>query len=175
MWGSDSGDKWYAIFVKTGEEETVKTYLNHIFPSGFKVVVPKRKLKERKQGIISYIIRVLFPGYVLINGYIGPEQYYSMKRVPGLLRLLCSESGPVEIRHEEIELLGSLVCNSDIIDFSNVLCENGRVQVIDGPLFSLEGLIESVNKRKGRARVRLNFLGEERSIELGISVLKPCY
>lgn len=175
MWGSTSGDKWYAIFVKTGEEEKVKYYLNHIFQDEYKIVVPKRKLKERKQGVLSYIVRVMFPGYVLIKGFIGPEEYYSMKGVPGLLRLLCSESGPVEISHDEIELFSRLIYNNEIIDLSQVLFENGRVKVVDGPLLSLEGIIESINKRKGRAKVRLNFLGEERSIEHGVSVLKPCF
>ena len=70
-------------------------------------------------------------------------------------------------------MLSKLMCNSEEIGFSDVILENGIVRVIDGPLFSLEGIIKSIDHRKQRAKVILNFLGEERTVDLGISILKP--
>ena len=63
--------------------------------------------------------------------------------------------------------------DKEIIGFSDVLFENGKVKVVDGPLLSMEGQIISIDQRKGRAKVLLAFLGEERTVELGISVLRP--
>ena len=37
---------------------------------------------------------------------------------------------------------------------------------------NMEGRIISINKRKGRAKVKLNFIGDERVIELGVNVLE---
>jgi len=54
-----------------------------------------------------------------------------------------------------------------------VLIKGGSVVVVDGPLTSMEGLIVDINRRKARAKVRLNFMGEPRIVELGISVLQP--
>jgi transcriptional antiterminator NusG len=70
-------------------------------------------------------------------------------------------------------VLSKLICNNEEIGFSDVLVENGVVRVIDGPLYSLEGIIKSIDHRKQRAKIRLNFLGEERTVDLGISILKP--
>lgn len=164
---------WHALFVLTGEEEHVKERLQYRFQERFRIMVPKRKLKERKNGIWSYTTRVLFPGYVILEGNIDTEAYYRLKDVPGLLCLLKTGWEFASIEENEIMTLSRLVCNGDEIGMSSVLMENGHVRVIDGPLCSLEGIIQQINTRKGRAKVRLNFLGEERVVELGVSLLNP--
>lgn len=42
-------NKWYALFVMTGEEDKVKERLQYkLGNSNLKVIVPKRRLKEKK-------------------------------------------------------------------------------------------------------------------------------
>ena len=55
---------WYAAFVTTGEEERVKERLKYRLEDRFRIIVPKRKLRERKGGIWKYNIRTLFSEYV---------------------------------------------------------------------------------------------------------------
>lgn len=166
-------DEWHGIFVVTGEEEKAKERVKYRLQDGFTVVVPKRKLRVRKGGIWRVETKVLFPGYVLINGEITTDIYYRLKNIPNVLKLLKTGNSVAKIDRCEMAVLSKLICNSEDIGFSNVLLENGRVQVVDGPLFSLEGNIVSIDHRKERARIRLNFLGEERTVDLGISILKP--
>jgi hypothetical protein len=45
------------------------------------------------------------------------------------------------------------------------------VHVKDGPLKGLEGLIANVNMHTRRAKIKLNFMGEPRTIEVGIEML----
>ena len=166
-------DNWYALFVATGEEDKVKERLLYRFQDRLRVLVPKRRLRERRGGRWTNVIRVLFPGYVLVNGEVGIEEYYLMKGIPGLYRLLRAGHMPTRIERHEMEVINKLICNDETIGFSDVLVENGRVVVVDGPLVTLEGQIASVDRRKGRAKVILNFMGEPRTVELGISVLQP--
>lgn len=166
-------NQWYAVFVKTGEENKVKERLEYRFDEELNILVPKRKLRERKGGVWSFNIRNLFPGYVLVNGYIDSETYYRFKNIPGLLKLLRAGHDPLRIDPGEMELIARLTFNGDIIGMSEILIENEKIRVVDGPLTSMEGLIESIDRRKGRAKVRMNFMGEERTIELGITVVKP--
>jgi transcriptional antiterminator NusG len=168
----DSGE-WHGIFVVTGEEDRVRDRVKYRMPDDFTVVVPKRKLRLRKGGIWKTETRVLFPGYVLINGGISTDVYYQLKDIPGVIRLLRTGNSIAVIDNSEMAVLSKLICNNEEIGFSSVLIENGRVQVVDGPLFSLEGIIVSIDQRKQRARVRLRFLGEERTVDLGISLLRP--
>lgn len=164
---------WYALFVLTGEEDNVKERLRYRFEDRYRIVVPKRKLRERKDGTWHDAVRVLFPGYVLVNGQIGIEQYQRFKDVPGLIKLLGSGYEPTRINEREIDIISRLVINDDIIGFSDILVENGAIRVVDGPLLDMEGLIVSIDRRKSRAKVKLHFLGEERTVELGVSVLRP--
>lgn len=104
----------------------------------------------------------MFPGYVLINGIISSDKYYLLKDIPGVIKLLRTGNSVAVIDSSEMAVLSKLICNKEEIGFSSVLVKNGRVHVVDGPLFSLEGIIVSIDQRKARAKVRLNFLGEER-------------
>lgn len=165
-------ENWYAVFVRTGEEEKVKERLNYRFNDRLRILVPKRKIKERKNGAWTYVIKTLFPGYVLVYGKIAIEEYYQFKNVPGLLKLLRSGYEPLIIDPYEMAIINKLICNSDTVGFSNILMENGKIVVADGPLVSLEGRIISINHRKGRAKVSLDFMGEQRTVELGVSVLQ---
>lgn len=166
-------DRWYGVFAVTGDEDKVKERIKYRLPEDFLVMVPKRKLKIRKGGILKVETKVLFPGYVLLNGEVNTDIYYRLKNIPSVLRFLRTGNALTPIDSAEMAVLSRLICNSEEIGFSSALVENGRVRVIDGPLFSLEGIILSINPRKERARIRLNFLGEERTVDLGISFLRP--
>lgn len=165
--------KWYALFVMTGEEDKVKDRLNHRFSDTLQILVPKRKLRVRKGAIWHIDTKVLFPGYVLVRGDMDYATYYRFKNVPGLIRVLRSGLELTEIAGQEISVLSRLICNSEVIGFSTILKENSRIRVIDGPLFAMEGIILAINPRKHRAKILLNFLGEERTVDVGISVIQP--
>lgn len=169
----DSASNWYALFVVTGEEDKVKERLSYRFRDKLRILVPKRKLRERKGGVWTNNVKNLFPGYVLLYGKISADEYYELKGIPGLLRLLRAGYEPLRIDHHEMEIICRLICNNETIGFSDVLIENGKVVVVDGPLVSMEGLIANIDRRKGRAKVILNFMGEPRTVELGITVLQP--
>lgn len=165
--------KWYALFVVTGDEDNVKERLEYkLKQSELKVVVPKRRLRERKDGIWHTRIRTLFPGYILLNGEIGCKEYELLRNVPGVIRLLGDKGKPVEISWYEIDIIKRLICNNEIIGCSSIQFEDRKIVVIDGPLLGLDGYIESVDKRKGRAKVRLNLMGEPRVVELGIAMVE---
>ncbi len=166
-------DKWHGVFVVTGDEERVKERVKYRLPDDYTVLVPKRKLRLRKGGIWRVETKVLFPGYVLINGEINTDIYYRLKNIPNVLKLLKTGTSVTAIDSREMAVLSRLVCNNEEIGFSSVLMESGKVKVVDGPLFALEGIILSIDHRKERARVRLNFLGEERTVDLGVAFLRP--
>ena len=172
----DNTDKenWYALFVATGQEERVKkileTNLQNETDNHLKFVIPVRELRERKAGKWKMVKRKLFPGYILVKGNIDVETYYILKKESGIAKLLRDEEEPLKIQEDELRVLKILTRDKEgYIGISNAFKENDKIKITDGPLAGLEGLIESVNARKGRAKVRLNFLGEKRLVELGIN------
>ena len=89
-----------------------------------------------------------------------------------IIKLLKTGNEIAEIEPEEMRILGRLISYDEVIGFSQVLCENDIVRVIDGPLTELEGCIVNIDKRKGRAKIMLSLMGELRTVDLGIAILE---
>jgi len=160
--------KWYALFVRTGEEEHVRLHLERVLSDReMRILIPKRKIIERRGGRNCEKIKTLLPGYVLIKADMSQELYYELKTVPNLIRVLRDESEPVEVLEREIAVILALTDNGDVIDFSSVYKEGNAIRVVDGPLKGLEGIIESYDHRKKRIKIRLDFMGRTRRIDLG--------
>ena len=106
MMNKDSA--WYAIFVKTGEENLVKERLDYRFGGNPVVMIPKKIIKERKNGKWTRRVKNLFPGYIFIHGVLDAATYKKLWQVPGLYKLLCTDREPVQIPKYEIEVFSHL-------------------------------------------------------------------
>ncbi len=164
--------KWYALFVETGREIQIQKWIQYFFdPSECYSVVPKRKSTEKRQGIKHQVIRTLFPGYVFIKTDMCVEIYYKLARVPNIIRILNNGFYWSYIEDVEMALIMKLVGDNGIVDFSKVLLENTKMFVKEGPLQGMEGMIKRADRRKSRATIMLDFMGEPRMIDLGIDIL----
>lgn len=165
-------DAWYVLFVKANQEEKVKKILEKEAGDDYKFIVPTRELKERKDGKWRSVKRKLFPGYVLIKGIMNIEIYYKLKKINGIIKLLSSEGEALTVEESELRILKILIDNGDNnIGISSLYKENDSVKIVAGPLMGLEGQIIKIDYRKGRAKVSLRFMNEERVVELGIEVV----
>jgi transcriptional antiterminator NusG len=50
--------------------------------------------------------------------------------------------------------------------------ENNRIRILEGPLKGLEGLIVKVDRRKGRAKVKLDLYDEAHLVDFGFTSLE---
>lgn len=162
---------WYAAFVETGQEDNIKMRLEYRFKDRLHFYVPRRKLRERKDGQWHDVLRTLFPSYVLINGEIGMDEYYEFKNIPGLLKMLLSNGELISIPICEMDFISHLMAGGDIIGPSKLVEEGGHVRVTDGPLLGMEGYITKIDHRKGRVKVKMTFLGEERVMDFAANIL----
>ena len=164
---------WYAIFVETGKEEYFQKWLRFYFPeSTLHSIVPKRILRERKQGKSYQIVRTFFPGYVLVQTDMDISIYLKVKSIPKFIRILGDGIYYSKIKENEMLPILKLLGNNDVLDFSTIYMENSQVIVKSGPLQGMEGIICKVDKRKSRAKILLNFLNSEKIIDVAIEVLE---
>ncbi|OKP94471.1 antiterminator LoaP [Paenibacillus sp. P32E] len=185
---------WYALYVQAGQEDLVQKMIHKFFDKTVvHAVVPKRKLKQRKQGKTYEVCQTMFPGYVLVHTLMTVQTYYDLKRVPRFYRLLnqfdnCKAKATAnqsinsledalevysfsKIDEEEIALILELAGTDDIIDYSTLYVENKKVIVCDGPLKGKEAIIRKIDKHKKRARISLEFMGSEKWLDVGIEML----
>ncbi|MBM7581709.1 transcriptional antiterminator NusG [Caldicoprobacter guelmensis] len=168
----ESEMKWYAIFVETGQEENFEKLINVLYPDeNINILIPKRKLIERRQGKVYEITKKLFPGYVLVRTVMTTDVYYKLSKLPRVYGVLKDETEPVPIRDEEMAVILALTSEGETIGFSEVYKEGERIVVISGPLKGLEGIIERIDARKKRVKVRIQFLGREKRVDLGAHLI----
>lgn len=163
---------WYSLFVYTGKEEYVEEWLRLYFDESImRLLIPKRRLTERKEGKVHHILKKMFPGYILIQTEMSDEIYYTIKRIPDLIQVLNSGETYTKIPDEEMECTLRLLGDRDVMDYSKVYLVNSRVIVKSGPLLGMEGLIKSVDKRKNRVKILVPFMGAEKEIDVGIEIM----
>ena len=111
------------------------------------------------------------PGYVLINGEMNHDKLAMLRDVPDFIKFLKTGDEIRPIPENEIFVLGTLMQDGETIGISDIIIEGDKVAVVDGPLKSLEGIVKSIDKRKGRARIRVSFLGDERLVTVGVNII----
>ncbi|HHT65044.1 MAG: antiterminator LoaP [Caldicoprobacterales bacterium] len=164
--------QWYALFVKTGQEEVMRKFLETLLPDAdMRILIPKRKLQERRMGKVYEKIRTLLPGYVLIKTEMDVSFYYQLKQMPGLLSILRDETEPMSIPEHEIAVILALTNHGDVIELSEVYKEGDKIKVSKGPMEGLEGIIESYDHRKKRLKIRLELLGQVKKVDLGAELV----
>ncbi|MBS5983670.1 antiterminator LoaP [Clostridium butyricum] len=160
--------KWYALYVQCGNELTVQKWLNVKMKENFKSIVPRRYLIETKSNTSREIIKVIFPGYVFININMSEDNYYKIKSIPSILKVLSYNSYCTEIPEKEMIPILNLIKDDEIIKYSKILFDNSEFKILSGPLKNNEHMIKKINKHKKRASVYLKLNNEDKKIDLGI-------
>lgn len=166
---------FYVIQVKTGgEEKYVKHAARLPGPEGMRLIWPRRNLRIRRRGSWQDSLAPIFPGYLFLEvESISPDLYWRLKRVPGFYRFLKDNHHIEPLASRDREILCHFLSYGEIVDKSVVIFDKDkRIRVVAGPLKNMEGRIVKVDRRKRRARVRLELYEDSFLIDFGFSFLK---
>ena len=168
---------YYAIQVKTRGEEKYIRLLNSLHPEvGLPMYFPQRRINIRRGGMMKPLTSAVFPGYIFIeaeNVDIIAHQW-AFRRTDGFYRFLRSNQNISPLMERDLELALHFIKRAGpVAGVSRVYFnENSRIVVMDGPLVGLEGRIIKVDKRKKRAKVKLNLYDDAFAIDLAFEVME---
>lgn len=168
---------YYAIQVKTRSEEKFIRLFKATYPEiSLPVHFPKRRLDIRKNGKIRISTPAVFPGYIFIEAENDEEIIscqWQFRRTKGFFRFLKSNQDITPLTSRDLELVLHFIKNAGpIAGRSRVYFnEDSRIVVIEGPLSGLEGRIVKVDRRKGRAKIKLDLYNDSFSIDLAFEVI----
>jgi transcriptional antiterminator NusG len=170
--------KYYALQVKTrGEAKYIRLFKAMHPQIKLPIYFPQRELDIRRAGKIIHSQAAIFPGYIFLE--VDDEDsiykyHWSFRRTDGFFRFLRSSQNIVPLSGKDLELVlhfikkvGPLAGKSKV-SFD----ENSRIVVIEGPLSGLEGKIIKVDKRKGRAKIKLDLYDDSFTIDLAFEVME---
>ena len=157
------------------EERFLKLARARLRDLPLRLLWPRRSLRIRRQGTWHNSEAPIFPGYLIVEtAEVTPEIYWAIRQVPGFIRFLARENDRVEpVAGRDRQLLMHFLSFGEVVDRSMVVFdENNRIRVLIGPLKGLEGYIQKVDRRRGRARVKLDLYQESFQIDFGFESLE---
>jgi transcriptional antiterminator NusG len=170
---------YFAIQVRTtGEDDFIARAESRLVKrlSRQRFFFPKRRLIIRRQGKTHPELKPVFPGYIFLEidgADLDRELFAAVRRTPNFYRILRSNQERTPLAGRDLAVLRHFVSFGDIAEASKVFFdESDRIVVTEGPLLGLEGSIIKVDKRKKRAKVRLNFSNEDFLLDLAFEVLE---
>lgn len=170
---------YYAMQVKTRGENKFIRLFRAMYPEiNFPFYFPQRRLDIRRGGQIKQSTSAVFPGYVFIEAADDKQllsYQWAFRRTKGFYRFLLSNHEVVPLADRDLELVLHFIKNAGpVAGRSRVYFdENSRIVVLEGPLMGLEGRIIKVNKRKMRAKIKLDLYDDSFSIDLAFEVIGP--
>ena len=165
-----SEPRWYVVHTYSGYENKVKTDLEKMVKNReledyfFEIVVPMEEQIEIKDGKKKTNLKKVFPGYVLVKMIVTEETWYIVRNTRGVTGFVGSGTDPIPLTDEEIKKMGF-----DIADVKVDYDINDTVKIINGPLDTFVGIVQEINKEKGKVKVLVSMFGRETPVELEFS------
>ena len=131
------------------------------------IVIPTHDVTEVKRGKRVQRKKKYFPGYVLIKSEMDNNIYHMIKAIKRVTGFLGSKGIPAPVSDKEIEKILGQIKDGVAQPKSGIDYSVGeKVQVIDGPFASFNGLIEDIDEEKARLKVSVSIFGRPTPVEL---------
>ena len=157
---------WFAAYTMSRHEKRIASHCERIGIEPFlPLYTSQRSWKNRTTVDLQM---PLFPNYIFVR--LLPQDHGPLMRLPGLLSLVGSASGPVVIPDGDMELLRRIIaCKT--IEPHPFMTKGDKVRVMTGPLAGLIGVV--VKKGNGlRFIVTLDVIGKSVSLHIDGSALE---
>lgn len=168
--------EYYAIQVRTrSEERYIRLFTSHHPGENIQLLFPRRRLSIRRKGVTVDELAPVFPGYVFLvhDGRPPNRLFWSLRRTDGFYRILKSNKDIRPLEGSDLKVVLHFIGIGTIAEKSKVYFnDEDRIVVKEGPLKGLEGQIVKVDKRKGRAKIKLDLYDDSFAIDLAFEVIE---
>ena len=160
--------KWYVVHTYSGYENTVKATIEKTVQSLqlqdqiLVVSIPLETVTEiTDSGVSKTYDRKLYPGYVFVKMVYSDDTWHVIKGVRGVAGFVgASGNDPIPLSEDEVYAMG--VEKREIVVSYNV---GDTVRILDGPLSSFTGTVESIEVEKNSVSVIVSMFGRETPVE----------
>ena len=167
--------KWYVVHTYSGYENTVKATIEKTVQSRqlqneiITVAIPQETVTEiTDAGVTKTYDRKLYPGYVFVKMVYSDDTWHVIRNVRGVAGFVgASGSDPFPLSDEEVYEMGvekkEIVVNYAVGD---------TVRILEGPLSSFTGVVESMEVDKNSVSVIVSMFGRETPVEFELDQIE---
>ena len=167
--------KWYVVHTYSGYENTVKATIEKTVLSRqlqdriITVAIPQETVTEiTDAGVSKTYDRKLYPGYVFVKMVYSDDTWHVIRNVRGVAGFVgASGNDPFPLSDDEVYEMGvekkEIVVNYAVGD---------TVKILDGPLSSFTGIVESMEVEKNSVSVVVSMFGRETPVEFELDQIE---
>ena len=160
--------KWYVVHTYSAYENTVKATIEKTVQSRqlqdqiLNVSIPMETVTEiTESGVSKTYDRKLYPGYVFVKMVYSDDTWHVIRNIRGVTGFVgTSSNDPTPLTDDEVYAMG--VEKKEIIVNYSV---GDTVRIVDGPLSSFTGTVESIEVENNAVNVVVSMFGRETSVE----------
>jgi len=167
--------KWYVIHTYSGYENTVKATIEktvesrHLQDVILSISIPLETVTEiTESGTSKTYERKVYPGYVLVKMVYSDDTWHVIKNIRGVTGFVgTSSNDPTPLTEDEVYAMGvekkEIIVNYEVGD---------TVRILDGPLTSFTGTVDSIDVDKNAVNVIVSMFGRETSVEFELDQIE---
>ena len=167
--------KWYVVHTYSGYENTVKATIEKTVESRqlhnqiLGISIPMETVTEiTESGVSKTYDRKVYPGYVLVKMVYSDDTWHVIRNVRGVTGFVgTSSNDPTPLTDEEVYAMGvekkEIIVNYEVGD---------TVRILDGPLSSFTGVVESIEVDKNAVSVVVSMFGRETPVEFELDQIE---
>ncbi len=160
--------KWYVVHTYSGYENTVKATIEKTVESRqlqdqiLAVSIPLETVTEiTESGVSKTFDRKVYPGYVLVKMLYSDDTWHVIRNIRGVTGFVgTSSNDPIPLDEDEVYAMG--VEKKEIVVSYHV---GDTVRIMDGPLTSFTGKVESIEVENNSVNVVVSMFGRETTVE----------
>ena len=167
--------RWYVVHTYSGYENTVKATIEKTVESRqlqneiLAISIPMETVTEiTDSGVSKTYDRKVFPGYVLVKMVYSDDTWHVIRNVRGVTGFVgTSSNDPTPLTDEEVYAMGvekkEIIVNYAVGD---------TVRILDGPLSSFNGTVESIDVDNNSVSVIVSMFGRETPVEFELDQIE---
>ena len=167
--------RWYVVHTYSGYENTVKATIEKTIQSRQlqneiqNIAIPMETVTEiTDSGVSKTYDRKLYPGYVFVKMVYSDNTWHVIRSVRGVSGFVgTSGNDPIPLTDDEVYEMGvekrEIVVNYEVGD---------TVRILDGPLSSFTGTVDSIEVDKNSVSVIVSMFGRETPVEFELDQIE---
>ena len=167
--------KWYVVHTYSGYENTVKATIEktvesrHLQDVILSISIPLETVTEiTESGTSKTYERKVYPGYVLVKMVYSDDTWHVIKNIRGVTGFVgTSSNDPTPLTEDEVYAMGvekkEIIVNYEVGD---------TVRILDGPLTSFTGTVDSIDVDKNAVNVIVSMFGRETPVEFELDQIE---
>lgn len=165
---TDAGPAWYCLHTKPKCENSAASVLRE--HHGVETFCPRIRFQRGTRRGKVWFVEALFPSYFFAR-FSAETSLRAVRHSQNVIRVVEFGGSPVRVPDGNIEQLRLEMGNNELREISVGIKAGDSVEVTEGPMRGLTGIVESVHSGEERVRILLEFLGRQNVVEVSAGKL----